>query len=368
MKGRAVAVWLVAAGCLWSSEIARGLAQVGDSTLSRQEPRPQVAIESVRVNRRAVDAAAVDLPRGAGELEVSYTGLSFPDPDRLGFQYRLDTFDVDWVDAGTRRTAFYTNLPAGRYTFRVRAITADGAVSATEAVVPIVLQPRFHQTWLFAGLSAAGVGLLLVLAYRWRLRVLRSLQSDLMRLVRERTEQLEQANRTLALMSYVDALTETANRRAFEDALATEGRRSTRARTPLSLLMVDIDGFKELNDTLGHQAGDTCLREIARAITDSVGRPADRVSRYGGDEFAVLLPDTAKAGAAALAERIRAAVERMELQHPESAQGRVTVSVGVATMVGGEETGPAGLVEAADQALYEAKRSGRNRVGIAPPH
>jgi diguanylate cyclase (GGDEF)-like protein len=222
----------------------------------------------------------------------------------------------------------------------------------------------FYQTGMFVALVIAVAVVVLTIAYRWRLRVLRNLQSELMRLVRERTEQLEEANRKLALLSYVDATTEVANRRSFDEQLAMEWRRSTRSRSRLSLLLVDIDGFKRYNDALGHQEGDKCLRVVAGVIASCVRRAGDTVARYGGEEFAVLLTDTDSAGAGILAERIRHAVEQRDLPHPAMASGRVTVSIGVATASGKEGGDPASLVRAADAALYEAKRDGRNRVRV----
>jgi diguanylate cyclase (GGDEF)-like protein len=217
----------------------------------------------------------------------------------------------------------------------------------------------------FIVLGMAAAAIVLTIAYRWRMRVVRDLQSELMRLVRERTEQLEEANRKLAALSYVDAITGVANRRSFDEELATESRRLPRTRSHLSLLMADIDGFKAYNDALGHQAGDECLRQVARVIADRVRRAADTVARYGGEEFAVLLPDTDAPGAAILAERIRADVEERNIPHPGMPSGRVTISIGVATTTGKDLSDPTALVRAADRALYEAKRAGRNRVRVA---
>ena len=207
---------------------------------------------------------------------------------------------------------------------------------------------------------ALGVGA----AYRWRVGLMLHQQSELMRLVRERTQQLEEANRKLAQISYLDAVTEVSNRRSFEEELTMEWRRSTRTGSRLSLLMIDIDNFKAFNDTLGHQAGDECLKKVAAVIDEGVRRAGDVVARYGGEEFAVLLPDTDLAGASALAERIRAAVEERSIIHPAT-QGAVTVSVGVATASGRDDGEPAQLVRAADAALYRAKGDGRNRVRIS---
>jgi diguanylate cyclase (GGDEF)-like protein len=214
-------------------------------------------------------------------------------------------------------------------------------------------------------IAACVAAVVLFALYRWRLRLQRNLQADLIRQVNERSEQLEEANRKLALMSYVDAVTEVANRRSFEEELKMEWRRSTRAKSTLSLLMADIDGFKAYNDALGHQAGDDSLKKVAAVIDDSVRRAGDVVARYGGEEFAVLLPDTDPAGAAILAERIRAAVEERNIWHPNTERGRLTISIGVATMVGREEADGSALVKAADSALYRAKRDGRNVVRVA---
>ena len=223
----------------------------------------------------------------------------------------------------------------------------------------------FYQSGLFVAAAVAATAVILTIAYRWRLRVLRNLQAELMRLVRERTEQLEEANRKLAMMSYVDVITEVSNRRSFDEELAMEWRRSTRTRSSLSLLMVDIDGFKAFNDALGHQAGDKCLRTVAAVISECVRRAGDTVARYGGEEFVVLLSDTESAGAAILAERIRSAIEQRNIAHPAMLRGRLTVSIGVATTAGKETLEPSTLVRAADAALYQAKRDGRNLVRVA---
>jgi diguanylate cyclase (GGDEF)-like protein len=208
-------------------------------------------------------------------------------------------------------------------------------------------------------LALASVTLLLIVAvvYAWTLRRARTRERELQRQVRERTQQLEEANRKLEELSFVDALTDIANRRQFEQILDLEWRRAVRSGSPLSIIFADIDHFKKFNDTNGHQAGDRALRDVATLLDSIVQRAGDQVARYGGEEFAAMLPETDAEGATQIAERMRRAVESLETDG-----GRVTVSFGVATTVAREKATANGLVAAADAALYDAKRAGRNAV------
>lgn len=181
------------------------------------------------------------------------------------------------------------------------------------------------------------------------------------------TRKLDSANRELTRLSAVDGLTGIANRRQFDEALSREWRRCLRAREPLSLLMADVDFFKQYNDGYGHQAGDECLKAVAEALRDQLRRPADIVARYGGEEFAAILPDTGPEGAMRVAEAMRAAVQALGLPHEGSTFGVVTVSIGLATLSPQLSEGMPRLLSAADWALYEAKRHGRNCVQAAEP-
>jgi diguanylate cyclase (GGDEF)-like protein len=168
--------------------------------------------------------------------------------------------------------------------------------------------------------------------------------------------------RRVASQAATDALTGLANRRSFDDELALEWRRAERVGDSLALLLIDLDNFKSINDELGHQAGDAVLRRVA-AILDSGARQVDLAARYGGEEFALLTPETDIVGATKLAERLRSAIEAATVKLPNGAEVSVTASVGVA--VKGELERAEQLVTAADEALYEAKRNGKNRIVTA---
>jgi diguanylate cyclase (GGDEF)-like protein/PAS domain S-box-containing protein len=175
----------------------------------------------------------------------------------------------------------------------------------------------------------------------------------------------------LSVLAMTDALTGLWNRRAFDQALRREWKRAVRDESQLSLLLLDLDHFKLLNDQYGHPLGDECLTTVASAISDTV-RASDVVCRWGGDEIAIILPGTDHAGAARTAEKARAAVEVLRFRVRKNAYEwvPVTASIGVATAISqpaGSVTTPQNLLLAADKALYKAKHDGQNRAVVAPP-
>ena len=172
-------------------------------------------------------------------------------------------------------------------------------------------------------------------------------------------------NVELELLATTDGLTGLSNRRRFDEVLAREWSRAVRTSQPLSLILLDADSFKGFNDRYGHQRGDEALKLIARAIEAVIGRSGDTGYRVGGEEFAVILPDTDKEGARIVASRIQQAVVGWKLPHASSNHGVLTVSCGLAQIPEAVAMEPAGLFRAADAALYEAKRSGRNCVRVS---
>lgn len=173
---------------------------------------------------------------------------------------------------------------------------------------------------------------------------------------------LEAANAKLTLLAATDHLTGLANRRHFDSVYTTEWMRARREQQPLSVLMLDVDHFKAFNDTHGHQAGDDCLIAVGTTIQGTLKRASDVASRYGGEEFVVLLPGTDTEGAQQVAEQLRDDIERLRVVIPPDGVAHVTVSIGVATAIPQREHRPAALIAGADAALYEAKQKGRNRV------
>ncbi|RLU02755.1 MAG: diguanylate cyclase [Ketobacter sp.] len=187
------------------------------------------------------------------------------------------------------------------------------------------------------------------------------LNVNLDNVVRQRTEELEEANRRLKELSVKDGLTGLYNRRHFDELLQIEYQRSFRENSWLTAIMLDIDHFKNLNDTYGHQCGDECLKQFAAVVYGKLRRPPDLLARYGGEEFVVLLPGTDMAGGQVVAENIRAAVEAIAFEW-EGYSIVMTTSVGVASVVPRDRDGYEALLRVADSNLFKAKESGRNRV------
>lgn len=229
----------------------------------------------------------------------------------------------------------------------------------------LLLAAGSYATLGFYALSAVALLGAVAAAFRLRLRRAQAREAELIRLVEERTSQLQQANNHLQRLSYIDSLTNIANRRHFEEILETEWRRAFRAKTPITLLMLDIDHFKLYNDTFGHRAGDQALTRVATVLDQGVQRASDLMARYGGEEFAAILAATNESGGAEVAERLRAAVEHLGIKQGDDPTKVVTISVGVAAGIPGEVSTLETLLSAADKALYEAKRAGRNRVVTA---
>ena len=366
-NGGSPAGWRTRKGTLWFPT-TRGVVRIDPDHLPTNPLKPPVAIEEVRVDERVTSSAGgLRLPPGTQTLEIHYTALSLAAPSGVRFRYRLEGLDEAWVDAGLRRTAYYTRLPHGSYRFRVIACNNDGLWNEEGAALDFTVDPRFHEAGWFRGLVALLFVLVGPLFHRFRVRRLNRQKAVLERLVAERTAEVEAANAQLARLAREDGLTGVANRRTLDTTLEEEWRRAHRSGTPLSLILLDIDSFKAYNDRQGHQAGDACLRAVAQAVSDAHRRAGELVARYGGEELAVVLPGASRDDAQAVAEALRLRVLELAFPHPGSSVGPVvTVSAGVACARLATEGSPADLVAAADRALYLAKQRGRNRVESSP--
>jgi len=352
-----------------------GLTAVYPALPFRAPSPPQVAITDIRIFDKSLNLGlpanvrlegsvtaprSLTMPWNASVLSLEFAALHYAAPRRNRYAYKLEGFDSEWVAAdASHPMATYTNLYPGSYRFLVQA-TSNKGLHSPVIELAITVTPPLWQTWWFRIAAALAVMLAAFILYRARVRGLKRRARRLEMLVRQRTHQLEVSNRKLHAMASTDGLTNLANRRHFDIVLAREWARSKRMREPLALAMIDVDYFKPYNDHYGHQQGDDCLRQVAAVLAAAMQRGTDLAARYGGEEFAFIAPDTGIDGALAVAERLRAGVEALALTHEKSPLGRVTISLGVATIVPDEEHDSDLLLRSADQALYRAKTQGRN--------
>lgn len=334
---------------------------------AHRQPATDVApslIQQVRFNERTLPfhGGFIAGP-GLGDLDIQFAPASSTDFDRL--RYRLLGFDAEWKEAGKEREVIYARLPPGRYQLDLQEVESRrGRTSAVESI-PILMVPAYWQTRQFR--SVCTVFLLVLILALYKLRV-----SGLVR----RTKRLEDSvNRTklelnlaakiasdaqqaLKEQALKDSLTGLWNRRAIFSMLENEVCRAQRDGLPITLVMIDMDHFKNINDTHGHLIGDAVLREAAGRLFQ-VMRPYDFAGRYGGEEFLAVLPSCSERNGILRAEDFRRAIA----DHPiPTVLGplAVTCSLGVAAF--DLATSSEEMIHRADEALYRAKRMGRNQV------
>jgi diguanylate cyclase (GGDEF)-like protein len=349
-----------------------GITLVHPELVTKRDFVPPVAITEVRIGTRPqpsaafsdVDAPIVVTPQDRG-FEVEFAALDYSAPERNRYAYKLEGFDRDWIETdSTRRVVAYTSLAPGDYRLLLRGSSRDGAWSVPPIVVPVRVEPAWFQTIWFRAFEIL-TGLFLVIAViRSRTAYLQRRQRELETIVATRTEELKITNESLQQskakleeIAFLDALTGLPNRRLFSqrfDYLRAAARRNGRL---FALIMLDLDHFKDINDTFGHGVGDAVLIEIAQRLKKSV-RDVDLVARLGGDEFAILLDGQGdQASVETVCRRIvEAFVQPMKI-------GEHTVPAGVtlgAAVHPGHDVDEKALCQSADFALYEAKAAGRN--------
>jgi diguanylate cyclase (GGDEF)-like protein len=362
-------------GRLWVAT-SRGVAVVDPRANTRNTVPPPVHVEEALIDGSPAPAGPLRVPPGTQRLDVRYTALSLRAPERVTFRYMLEGYDRDWVAAGANRIAHYTKLAPGDYTFRVSATNEDGVRSNGEATLGVTVDPRWFETWWARLLAVALIVPAIWGAVRLRLAALRARKNEEVARayddVRRLAAELEETNRQLAIanvrlrgLSYVDGLTGVANRRRFDEALEEACATAREQNEPLSLVLLDLDHFKKLNDSQGHQDGDEALRAVATLLSERTESRGGLAARFGGEEFAWLLPGIALDAAKAEAEAFRNIVRDAAIRHAGVDSRIVTASLGVSSSTGTSALTPPALIAAADAALYRAKAAGRDRVEVA---
>ena len=334
------------------------------------EPILQQSIPQLLRFRESFSAGGLFDALRDGQIDIAVFSRDFYQEQR----YHYELFDLEIIHAlkeYPRSYGFYLGQSdahrtlaqvMGRY---VQALDTSASLQAHaqgehQLIERYLAQRQQRSAWQAASIGAALLAIVALLALRYYSRLTRQLARSNQQ-IRTQQHALQAANAQLERVSQTDALTHLANRRRYDQVLAQEYARCQRSGSPLSLLMLDLDFFKAVNDHYGHATGDDYLRAVAQVLQQHAARASDLAARYGGEEFVCLLPDTPLAQAVQIAEAIRAAVAALGLAHAQSPYGHLTASIGVATL--GPQTSNAQALQAqADAQLYLAKTRGRNQV------
>lgn len=348
-----------------------GLVVVRPDLLKRRPRQPPLEPTEISVPGNSLSPAAlawrsllngIVLPPAHRAFQASFALLDFTAADAVRYNYELEGFDKDWVQSPSySRTAAYTNLPAGQYLLLIRASGRFDGSPSTHLEIPVIALPAWYESTWFLLLKIVAGCVAVILVVRLRTVVIRRRQEELEAEVAARTAELIQANEKLAELAMRDPLTGAFNRRQFLVMAEREIDRSRRTGRPFTLLLIDADHFKSINDRYGHQAGDEVLRRVVAGLSAQL-RKTDLIARYGGEELVVLLADTGLNHGLQLAERLRAQVANSPVQYGEK-EIHVTISIGAAEATGTENMTE--LLERTDEALYAAKNAGRDRVASA---
>lgn len=361
-------------GSFWFGLVG-GVCRIDPSVATTAAPTtapPLACLDSVFLTLKGGGVRRVGLPPGAvladdtRTIRFEFDLLKFLNPESVTAFARLEGYDDEFVPLGQSRVKEYTNLPSGNYAFVIR-LAERGRPPVDRRLATFRVEPAIWQNPLFFCLAAVVLALAVHFGFRLRYRAIEREKEKLEQTVNQATRELEKKNTLLKHLAVTDELTGLYNRRFFLKALQQEVRRQARAMpgTEMSVLMVDVDHFKRINDNFGHEVGDWVLQHVARCLRSSV-RVTDIPARFGGEEFIILLPQTGKDGARRVGEKIRLLLlaypaERNNIRIPCS------VSIGIAAL-GSPLDYTDGLIpeiiRRADAMLYRAKAEGRNRVVV----
>jgi diguanylate cyclase (GGDEF)-like protein len=371
-------------GSIWVAT-AKGVSVVQPDELARyQLAPPPVVIENVTVNDQIADPdGELILPADTRKLEMAYVSLSYRTPEQIRYRYRLEGFDDEWIEREQLRNVQFTNLPPGRYTFKVSAAQRGGPWSPESASLKFEIKPRIYQRPWFIPVVVILLAMFLYALYRARVRQLEARELELSGIVVERTRALSDKNIELETLNLrisqqseaferqarTDSLTGLPNRRSMDEKLQELFNTAAEKGQPLCFGLLDVDHFKQVNDNYSHDVGDQALKIIAETMKHVMGaehtgkwaglRGDELTARWGGEEFALLFPDQDLESARAKCEKIRLAIQAIDCA--SFAPGlKLAVSIGISERTGLSHHEK--LASKADGKLYEAKRNGRNQV------
>jgi diguanylate cyclase (GGDEF)-like protein len=313
-----------------------------------------VAVGSIIYNNRNYE-----LKSDENFIGFEYNAIDYQTLSHIQYSYKLSGVDEEWVESGNRNYVSYSNLSAGKYTFSVRVKTIQGVYTEPASVTFTISKPWYSSYYAYV-FYAFIFGFIVYSLIKIRENKLITSKNSELEVINDK---LEDAVKKLEEVSIKDALTGIFNRRYFNEVLEDHLQLAIRSQNAISLLMIDVDDFKNINDKYGHVFGDRFLIEFARRISDNLPRSTDFCARYGGDEFAVVLYDTDSKGAMKIANSIKDSLEVLNISFQnEMVEIQTFVSIGIYSIVPDKDASIEALVSIADEALYDAKKTGKNKI------
>lgn len=345
-----------------------GIVYFSPNKLSMTPPIPDIRIDSMVVDDKQITITPnskehyeLSLDYNYKMLTIAFSLVDLTSPEVNQYRHKLEGFDDDWIVTGKQRIVTYTNLDPGVYRFVAAGANRAGKWSEQPLIVDIVIHPPW---WMLWWVKTGGIILFIascLLIYRYRVASYLDEQTRLENRIAERTQELEDANDKLRELSSKDFLTNLLNRRAFLERLEQEMGRIRRKGDRFCLALIDIDDFKQINDTYGHEAGDKVLQNVSKTFV-AFTRKQDIVARWGGEEFIFLLPNTPVEQGILAFEKVRKAVEELDFVVNGSSV-KITATFGVVEVT--PECALERSIVQADEALYTGKRAGKNQVVTA---
>ncbi len=300
-------------------------------------------------------------------ISFNFVALNYSNPSENKYSWKLEGLNNTWMDLGTKRNITITNLTSGTYFLKIKTSNCDGIWNETGTAIKLLVPTPFNKTFGFYIILLVLSILLFLIIFKIKTNSIKKQKKKLEVLVKEKTAQLTEANIKLSILAKEDGLTNLMNKRTFSEHFESNCDIARREKIPISLIMIDLDYFKIYNDTLGHQAGDNCLKVIGEVLNQAIKRPGDIVARYGGEEFIVMLYNTLSNGATFVAKKIQKNLEEKNIIFNKTEVPnvkRVTASFGISTFIPTEKFNTSIIILAADTALYQAKSKGRNRIFV----
>lgn len=313
-------------------------------------------------------------------FSLEFAALDLYSPGKNKYAYKLEGFDKNWVHIGNKNTATYTNLDGGKYRFIVKTSNNDSEWMESDLAIDIIIASPPWKTWWAYSLYLVIILTAFVIFVRFKSRqdkkeinkqklfVIELEKQVAMKTISllEKTQALQDANLELKNLTYKDALSGLYNRRYFDKQLLKEISRHQRQQEGLTLVICDIDYFKRYNDHYGHIGGDKCLQKVSECLSNTVSRSSDSICRYGGEEFAIILPNTQQIQAIKIVKDIKSALAKLAIEHSKSPVNEsITMSFGIYSIVPSDKTTATVMISEADEALYISKATGRNCYTIA---